>query len=175
LELVEAEAQVTVAEAQLALAQAKTEQLEAGGVDPAAQAAAESHLATTQASLASAEAALAALELTAPRAGTVVGLALKVGQYIGPGQTALTLADFSDWVIRTADLTELEVVQVRAGQPVVVTLDARPGLELSGTLETLDPRYEDKRGDVTFTGTIGLSEVDPALRWGMTAALWFQP
>jgi multidrug resistance efflux pump len=174
-ELAEAQAQVTVAEARLALAQAQAERLAEAGNDPAAQAAAEARLATAQAALASARAAQAALELTAPQAGTVVGLALKAGQHIGAGQLALTLADFSSWIIQTADLNELEVAQVEPGQTVEVILDALPQTELSGTLVTLAPRYEEKRGDITYTGTIHLDSVDPAVRWGMTAAVWFQP
>ena len=174
-ELAEAQAQVTVAEARLALAEAEAERLAEAGSDPTARAAAEARLTTARAALASAQAAQAALELTAPQAGTVVGLALKEGQHIGAGQIALTLADFSRWIIKTADLTELEVAQVQPGQAVQVVLDALPQTELSGTLEDLAPRYEEKRGDITYTGTIRLDGADPAVRWGMTAALWFQP
>ncbi len=174
-EIAEAAAQVEVAEARLALAEQDAEQAAAAQGDPAALAAAEARLAAAQAARAAAQAAQASQVLTAPRAGTVVGLALKPGQFIAAGQPALTLADFSGWVVKTGDLTELEVAQVALGQPVQVTLDALPGLSLTGTLQALDLRYEDKRGDVTYTGTIVLAEADPAVRWGMTAALLFQP
>jgi multidrug efflux pump subunit AcrA (membrane-fusion protein) len=175
LELAQAEAQIVVAQAALALAEQRAAQVAAAQGDPAAQAALAARLAAAQAALVAAQSAQASQILTAPQSGTVVGLALKPGQHIAPGQTALTLADFSGWVIKTDDLTELEVGQVALGQPVQVTLDALPGLSLAGTLTTLDLRYEDKRGDVTYTGTIVLASPDPAVRWGMTAALSFQP
>lgn len=174
-ELAQAEAQIGVAQARLALAELEASQRVAAQGDPAAQAVAEGRLAAAQAALAAAQSAQAGQTLTAPQPGVVVGLALKPGQYIAPGQTALTLADFSAWVIKTDDLSELEVGQVRLGQPVQVTLDALPGLTLSGTLHSLDQRSEEKRGDVTYTGTILLAGADPAVRWGMTAALAFQP
>ncbi len=59
----------------------------------------------------------------------------KQGGSINAGQSAVTIADFSSWLVKTTDLTEIDVVQLAEGQPVTVTLDALPG----GGIEGRDP------------------------------------
>jgi hypothetical protein len=52
--------------------------------------------------------------------------------------------------------------------------DALPDLELTGTVESIDDFFEEKRGDVTYTARILLNESDPRLRWGMTVVVTFE-
>jgi hypothetical protein len=44
---------------------------------------------------------------------------------------------------------------------------------LKGEVTSINDRYEEKRGDITYTVTVLLKESDPLLRWGMTAAVRF--
>ena len=146
-----------------------------GGVDPDQLAAANARLASATAALVSTQAALDALELKASTAGTVVDLNLKAGQWVSAGAAVITIADFSGWVVETGNLTEADVVKVKPGQAVNVTLDALPGKTVSGEVTRINARFEEKRGEITYTATISLNQVDPLQRWGMTAAVQFQP
>ncbi len=172
----ENKAQLDAARAKLSLAQLTLSTLQLGkGIDPAVEAAAEARLKTARAAAASAQAALDALELKTSAAGTVVDPTVQVGQRVTGGQPLFTVADFSRWVVKTDNLTELQVVDVKIGQKVEVMLDALPDVVLSGEVSQINRRYEEKRGDITYTVTIVLSQSQAALRWGMTAAVKFLP
>jgi multidrug efflux pump subunit AcrA (membrane-fusion protein) len=67
-----------------------------------------------------------------PFDGTVAGLKVKTGETVSPGQVAASLADFSGWIIKTTDLTELDVVNITEGQAVLIALDAFPEEILNG-------------------------------------------
>jgi len=67
------------------------------------------------------------------------------------------------------------VIAVTVGQAVEVVLDALPEVTLEGQVSQINQRYEEKRGDITYTVTVTLSETDPQMRWGMTAAARFLP
>jgi multidrug resistance efflux pump len=167
-----AEADLAVAQAQLELAEQKYEKVQ-GGPDPDDLAAVEARIKAGEANLAAAQAALENIELEAPIGGSVVDLGLKVGEQVSPGQPVVVLADITQWVVETDDLTEIEVPEISVGQPVVVTPDALPELELSGSVESIGDLYEEKRGDVTYTARILLDEGDERLRWGMTVVVVF--
>ena len=119
-------------------------------------------------------AALADAEVRAPFTGTITNLNLKVGEFASAGQTVVTLADFSSWLVKTTDLTELDVVKIKEGDPVTLTLDAIPGLILHGTVQSISTNYTEKEGDIDYVVTIALTDQDPHLRWGMTAQVTFK-
>jgi len=118
-------------------------------------------------------ASLADAELSAPFPGTVAKLDIKVGETTSAGTTIATIADFSKWVIKTTDLTEVDVVNVKQGQTAKITLDALPGVELKGTVDKIGQTYSEKQGDIVYEVTIVLNDTNPALRWGMTAKVKF--
>jgi len=122
---------------------------------------------------AGARAALATAEIRAPFAGTITTMNLKVGEAARAGANAATLADFSSWVIRTTDLTELDVVSIEAGMPVTALLDSMPDLSFSGSVLDVDLQFSDRQGDIVYPVRILLSEADPGMRWGMTAEVTF--
>jgi multidrug resistance efflux pump len=172
----ENQAKLDKASADLKLAEDVLAKLETGkGVDPDQQAVAEARLASAKAALASAQSALDNLELKSTIAGTVVDLSLQPGQRVTAGAPVLTVADGSSWVVKTDNLTETEVVNVKIGQKATVTLDALPGSPLSGEVTHINARFEEKRGDITYTVTVVLTQADPQMRWGMTAAVQFVP
>ena len=118
-------------------------------------------------------AALASAELRAPFAGTLTNLDLKVGQFAASGQPVVTVADFSSWVVKTTDLTEIDVVNIKEGQPVTLTLDAIPGVTLKGYVLSIGQNYGERQGDIVYEVTVLLSDKQPAMRWGMTAQVQF--
>lgn len=168
------QAGLDAAKAQWELARDARRNLAAGdGIDPDLMDAAEARLTTAQAAEASAKAALEALTLKASLDGTVIDLDLQPGQLVSAGVPVFTLADVSNWVIKTDNLTEVDVTAISLGQEVEVVLDALPEVTLTGTVTHINTRFEEKRGDITYTATIQLDDLDPRMRWGMTAAVKF--
>jgi multidrug resistance efflux pump len=163
---------ITEAQNDLALKKAKMDEIQKSydrmksGVD-------EDQLAVAQARLAAAKARVAAFEVLSPFDGVVAEMNAKQGSSINAGQSAVTIADFSSWLVKTTDLTEIDVVQLAEGQPVTVTLDALPGVELKGKILSIAQNYSQNQGDIVYEVTILLTDMDPAMRWGMTAAVKF--
>lgn len=131
-------------------------------------------LAVLEARLEAAEAGVAAFSVIAPFDGVVAELNAQQGSSINAGQVAVTVADFSSWLIETTDLTELDVVRLSEEQPVTVSLDAIPDAKLSGVIESISQTYEEKQGDVVYGVTVALDDSHPSLRWGMTAVVKFE-
>ncbi len=129
---------------------------------------------TAQANLSAARAALANVELVAPFDGVVAGLNIKVGGSVNSGQIAITIADFSSWVVKTTDLTELDVVTVRQDQAVTVTLDALPSATFKGKVHSIGQTYTQQQGDIVYEVTVTLTDSHPDMRWGMTAVVRFE-
>ena len=175
------------AQAELQIAESRLQQAESDlamfqeGPDPdlvllaeSRIATAETRLATAESALQAAESALSDLDLVATMGGTVVELNLNPGEQVSPGRPVITLADFSEWYIETDNLTEIEVVDVNVDQVVEIIPDALPELTFSGIVESISDKFEEKRGDITYTTRIKVDEVDPRLRWGMTVVVSFE-
>jgi multidrug resistance efflux pump len=160
----------------LKLAEDKFELLKAeNGLDPNQIALAEARVESANAALISAQTQMDAFELKATMAGTIVDLALQPGQKVVPGVSVITIADFSDMVIKTDNLSELDIPSVKTGQKTEIIFDTLPGITFSGEVIEINTRFEEKRGDVTYTVTVLLDQLQPELRWGMTAAVYFLP
>jgi len=127
-----------------------------------------------EARLNAAKARLAAFEVEAPFDGVVAQLNAKTGSSINAGQTAVTIADMSSWTVVTTDVTEIDVVKLKEGQSVVVTLDAIPDLEMKGKILSIGQTYSQNQGDIVYEVTVVLTDTNPAMRWGMTAAVKFE-
>lgn len=164
--IVEAKNDLALKKAELDAAQRTYDRLK-DGVD-------KDQLAVLEARLNAAQAGVAAFSVTAPFDGVVAKLNAKTGSSINAGEIAVTVADFSNWVVKTTDLTEIDVVSLEEGQPVTVTLDALPGVELKGTIVSIGQSYAENQGDVVYEVTIVLDETDAPMRWGMTAAVKFE-
>jgi HlyD family secretion protein len=123
--------------------------------------------------LEAAKAGVAAFSVLAPFDSVVADLNASEGSSINAGEMAVTVADFSGWLVKTTDLTEIDVVELAQGQPVMVTLDAIPGVELPGRILRIGQTYSENQGDIVYEVTVLLNGSDPAMRWGMTAAVNF--
>ena len=123
---------------------------------------------------AGARASLANAEVRAPFAGVITNLDLKVGEFAASGQPVVTIADLSNWVVKTTDLTEIDVVNIKEGQPVTVKLDAIPNTPLKGNVLTIAKNYTEKQGDIVYEVSVLLTDKNPAMRWGMTAEVTFE-
>ena len=119
--------------------------------------------------------ALATSELRAPFAGTVTNVDLKEGERVTAGDPVATIADFTAWVVKTTNLTEIDVVEVSAEEPAELTLDAIPGRTFPGRVLRIDQNYSERQGDIVYTATLLLADQQPEMRWGMTAQVTLQP
>lgn len=135
----------------------------------------ESRLAAAEAGLAASLKVLGDFTLTAPFGGTVTEIYVDPGQFIGPEYRVVQLADLSELIIETSDLTELEVVKIFPGQVVEIVPDALPEELLMGRVEKIGQSFTTQAGDILYTVTISLDESNPDLRWGMTVELKFLP
>jgi multidrug resistance efflux pump len=122
---------------------------------------------------AGARAALANAEVRAPFPGVITKLDLKVGEFAASGQTVVTIADMSQWVVKTTDLTEIDVINVKEGQAATVTLDALPDSPLNAVVQSISNNYAEKQGDIVYEVTLLLTDSIPEIRWGMTAEVKF--
>ncbi len=166
-------ARLAAAESALEVANARLETLlQNGGFDPAALQAAETRYDAALSTLAVVQ---EADTLAAPTDGTVSYLYLRPGQFLQAYTPVMNVADLSQWVMKTDNLTEIDVVDIQVGQKVLVSLDALPDLALYGTVTQVNTLFEEKRGDVTYTVTIQLDQSDARMRWGMTGAVQFLP
>jgi HlyD family secretion protein len=163
--IIEAENDRNLKKAELDAAQRTYDRLK-GGVDA-------EQLAVLEARLEAAEAGVAAFSVVAPFDGVVADLNAKLGGSINAGEPAVTVADFSQWLVQTTDLTEIDVVNLTEGQPVTITLDAIPDTSLAGEILSIGQTYAENQGDVVYEVTILLTDTLPNMRWGMTAAVHF--
>jgi len=161
-------ADVAAARAQLQQAQARLALVEAGA-RPEAIAAAEAEVARAEAALEQARVTLARCEIRAPFAGTVGLVHVRTGELLAPGQPVVTLGDLTTLRVETTDLDEVDVAQVAVGQEAVVTFDALPERTFTGRVARIYPMAEPGAAGVRYTVIIELEELDPAIRWGMTA------
>ncbi|MFQ5611191.1 MAG: HlyD family secretion protein [Anaerolineae bacterium] len=177
-----AEAQVQQAQAGVAQAGAQVEQARANlstAINRLAvvqQGATEAEIAVAQANVDQARAAVAAARealnkttLKAPFEGTVGVLHARLGEQVLPGQPVLTLGDLSHLQVETTDLRETDVAYVSIGQPVDLTFDALPDALLAGHVVQIAPMASSGQGGTNYTTVVAFDELDPALRWGMTA------
>jgi HlyD family secretion protein len=163
-----ANAVVALALAQRDAAQAQLDLLQ-GGATPAEIAVAEATVHQAEAALATAQAALDRCEIHAPFAGAVGAVAVRAGELVAPGQPLLTLGDLSTLRVETTDLDEIDVARVAVEQRVSVTFDAIAERVFTGRVARIYPMAEPGAGGVNYTAVVLLDELDPAVRWGMTA------
>ncbi len=167
-ELDAARANVAAMQAQKARAQAQLDLLKSGA-SPEQIAVSEANVTQAQVAVDIAQAALDKTQLKAPFAGTVGTILMREGELLAPGQVTLVLGDLGSLRVETTDLSEADVARVSVGQIVSVTLDALKDKKLAGQVTRIAPMSSSGQGGVNYAITIELDQLDPALRWGMTA------
>lgn len=166
--------QLAVAQAGVELAQATLAQLSATP-QPSERTALEAQVESARAERDAARVALARTELKAPFAGQVAALELRPGELVAPTSVVAQLADTSEWLIETTDLTELDIARVQVGDRAELTFDALPGVTLAGQVAGIRSYGERLQGDVVFRAIIRLGAPDARLRWNMTASAVIAP
>ncbi len=76
--------------------------------------------------------------IAAPINGRIAKKNVEEGKYIQPGQPLLAVVDDRNlWV--QANFKETQIARMRPGQPVDITVDAYPGVRLTGHVESFQP------------------------------------
>ncbi|MBN1146040.1 MAG: efflux RND transporter periplasmic adaptor subunit [Anaerolineales bacterium] len=163
----EYEHELAVAKAKLEEAREDYETFKAGP-DSKDLVVAKARLENAQAALAAAKAATDDLELRATFNGVISELNVRAGEWVNPGQTVLVLADLEQLRVETTDLNEIDAARVQAGDPVMITFDALPGVQVNGVVESIAPKASAGTG-VNYRAVILMDEWPESLRWGMTA------
>ena len=163
-----AEAAVMSALAQQASAQAALDSLLAGATSEEI-AMAEARVQSTQAAEASAQAALGQAQLVAPFAGQIGQINVRPGEMTTSGEVLILLGDPGAMHVETTDLRETDVVRLSEGMDVEVTFDALPDRIFNGVIMRVAPVSTAAQGSTNYTIHVNVDELDPSLRWGMTA------
>jgi HlyD family secretion protein len=138
------------------------------GATPQERAAQAAQVEQARARVAQAEAAVAAATLRAPFAGTVVDRAIGVGERATPAQALITIADLDTRVV-VAEVDEVDVGLVAAGQPVTVTLDAFPARPLEGEVLRVALAAGAQRAATTYRTVIRFDYAELPVRLDMAA------
>ncbi|HYG45395.1 MAG TPA: HlyD family secretion protein [Bordetella sp.] len=99
---------------------------------------AQAQLAQAQAAQAAAGLQLSYTRITAPIGGVVGHRALRVGAYVAPGKPLLAIVPLDQLYVE-ANFRETQLAHVRPGQKVRIAVDALPGVELTGHVDSLGP------------------------------------
>ncbi len=173
------EEELSMKKAEIALNQAKYRLLAQKAIDKASLQKAQLTIDQAQSNLDAAKKNLKEMTILSPANGMVVynriwgpsGLQkVKVGDTPWYGQAILEIPDLSKMYVKTK-VNEVDIDRLRKGQLVSVTVDAVPGLELSGKVSSIaalahnDPATNNKVFDVN----VSLDSTAQQLKPGMTA------
>jgi membrane fusion protein (multidrug efflux system) len=133
-----AEAAHAANQANLAAAQSAIGSGEAARNSAQAQVtAADAAIGVAEAAARDAERELGYATLTAPADGRIGNKAVEAGNRVVAGQTLFSLAAPEPWIV--ANFKETQLARVTAGQDVELTVDALPGKEFHGKVDSIAP------------------------------------
>lgn len=133
--------------------------------------AATSGLAQTEQRVKSAELALARTRIAAPFPGRIADLACEEGEHIAAGQECLVLLDDAR-LKADVDVLEQDLVRLRRGGEVVVSLPALDGARLAGRIVSINPQIDRDTG--TGRVTVAIPNPDRRLISGLFAFVQLQ-
>jgi multidrug resistance efflux pump len=166
------------AEAELALAQAIYDEGAAhladvqNGPDPAVLKLAEAKLKSAQDQADAARVTLDQIQIKAPFGGQISQVNVSAGDLVTPGQVLIVVTDQSHLQVRTTDLSERDVSQVKEGAQVSVWIKPL-SLEVTGVVRAVSARADTIGGDVVYQTEITLNETPQTARAGMSVEVTF--
>lgn len=164
---------VNIADANLEMAKANLKDAQRGwdrvknGADP-------NDIAAAQARVDAVKATLALESINAPFNGIVTDININPGDSVAPSSGATTGAiridDLSRFLV-DVQVTEVDINRVKVGQPVSLSFDAITDKQYNGKVTEVGRVGTTVQGVVNFTVTVELTNADPAVLPGMTAAV----
>ncbi len=135
--------------------------------------------ASAEVTVAQSQLALERATVTAPISGTVVAIVVEQGQTVSAAQNAPTIVKIAnlDTMIVKAEISEADVVRVRAGQAASFTILGEPEARFDAVVRDIEPAPSElAEGDtisadkaVYYNGLLEVANQDRTLRIGMTA------
>ncbi len=111
-------------------------------------------------------------EILAPFDGTVVDVGVKINDQLSSfDYSSITAVHLVDTKTVKVDgiVDEIDIFKVKIGQKAVITVDAMPQEEFTGTVTFISPFGTEETGVVNFAVTIQLDPTDIELKGGLTA------
>jgi HlyD family secretion protein len=161
-------AQAGVAEATYQEAQWYLAALKGGDIPADASGAMLAQLQQAKADLAAAQNRLEQSRLTAPISGVVAEVNIIAGEFASPGMSLVIVSDLDHLQVKTTDLSERDITNVKVGDPATITIDAL-NEEFSGQVISISPVANTLGGDVVYEVTIAFEEQPAGALGGMTA------
>ena len=155
-------ANFSVAEANLKDAQREWDRLK-DGPDP-------NDIAAAQARVDAAEATLRSTQIAAPFGGTITEVNIMTGDQVSPGTKSFRIDDLSHLLI-DVQVSEIDINSIQVGQDVTVTFDAILDKTYHGKVSKVALAGNLTQGVVNFMVTVELTDGDPNVKPGMTAAV----
>ncbi len=112
-----------------------------------------------QAEVDAAQATVNSLSIIAPFAGEVLSVDNRVGDSVDTGELSVNLADMDHLYVET-QVDESDIANVKLGNQAEVTLDAVPGVTLTGEVTAINPVGEVDSGLVKYKVRVELDKVD---------------
>jgi multidrug efflux pump subunit AcrA (membrane-fusion protein) len=161
-------AEAAVAEAAYQEAQWYLAALKGEDIPADASGAMLAQLQQARADLAAAQNRLDQTRLTAPIDGIVAQVNIIAGEFATPSMTLIIISDVDHLQVKTTDLSERDIINVRVGDPATITVDALAE-EFGGTVTSISPVADTLGGDVVYEVTITFDEQPAGALGGMTA------
>ena len=164
-DLLSSQDSITADEASVPEKTAALTQLQAGA-DPLNIQSAQLNVTKAQNALQDAKDNLQDYYITAPFAGTLADVDVKVGDPADSSTLIATLIDTNQVV--DIPLNEVDVSAIKLGDKATLTFDAVPDLTLTGKVASIDTIGTVTQGVVNYTVTISFDTVDPRVLSGMS-------
>ncbi len=161
-------AQAAVAEAAYQEAQWYLAALKGEDIPADASGAMLAQLQQARADLAAAQNRLEQSHLIAPISGVVAEVNVIAGEYVTPGMTLVIVSDLEQLQVKTTDLSERDIINVKIDNPATIMIDSL-NEEFSGTVTSISPIADTLGGDVVYEVTISFDEQPAGALGGMTA------
>jgi HlyD family secretion protein len=161
-EIAEAELEIELGEARVASLQNRVDVL-TDGPDPNEVTILETRLAIAQSRLDSPF-------IKAPFTGVITSLPTQTGDVVQIGTRAVQLDSLADLHL-DVQISEIDIPQVRVGQPAQLVFDAYFESTFNGEITEISPVGTSVQGVVEYTVTVRMLDADVRIRPGMTAAV----
>lgn len=116
------------------------------------------------------EATLDSAQVDAPFRGTITEALPLSGDLVVAGDPAFRIDDLARLFVEVP-ISEVDINNIKVGQPATLTFDAIPGEQYSGVISEVAQAGSVSQGAVDFTVTVELTEPDELVKPGMTAAV----
>ncbi len=140
----------------------------------------EAQIEQAQLNVESAQLNLDRTRIVAPSDGTIVAVAVEVGQSVNANNSSPTIVKVAnlDRMVVKAEISEADVPRVQAGQKVYFTILGDPGTRIDATLRAIEPAPDSiaddsstssSSGAIYYNGLFDVDNPDHKLRISMTA------